>query len=132
MAKKRTADYYVYSTLSANMDYTVWKPGGGDLPVVAGVVRIGGHANVANKHFETPLGVATGVSSEDLELLKANPIFQLHEANGFIVVKESDDEIETVVADMEGRDPSAPLVEADFTPTEDGSGAAPKVSSRKA
>ena len=127
---KRAYAYYVYSTLSANMDYTVWKPGGGDLPVVAGTVRIGGHANVADKHFATPLGVATGISAEDLELLKANQIFLLHEQNGYIIVKEADDDIEKVVADMEGRDQSAPLVPQDFEA--EGQDAPKTGSSRKA
>lgn len=130
MAKKRTYDYYVYSTLSANMDYTIWKQGGGDLPAVAGTVRIGGHANVADKHFDTPLGVSTGISSSDLELLKVNPTFLLHEQNGYIIVKQADDDIETVVADMEGRDQSAPLVPQDFEAA--GQEAPKTTSSRKA
>lgn len=133
MAKKNKADFYVFSTLSANMDYTVWKPGGADLPAIAGNVRIGGHANVADKHFDTPLGVSTGVSAADLELLEANPIFQLHKKNGFILVKDSDEDIETAVSDMEGRDESAPLVEQDFVLDADGNTTAPSVkSSRKA
>lgn len=113
MAKK-ASDFYVYSTLSANMDYTGWVDGGGDLPRVEWAVRIGGHANVANKHFDTPRGVITGISSEELELLKSNPIFLMHEKNGFITVEQSNEDIEKVVADMEGRDQSAPLVPEDF------------------
>lgn len=128
MASKKN-DFYVYSTLSANVDYTGYKQGGGDLPIVDGYVRIGGHANVANKHFDTPRGVVTGISSDELDFLKSHPVFQLHEKNGFVVVEKSNEDIEKVVADMEGREPSAPLVPEDF---EAEGKEAPKSGGRKA
>lgn len=127
-SKKRKYDHYVYSTLSAGVEYTGYKTGGAnDLPAKNGVVYIAGGANVADTNFVTPRGVVTGVSNDELEFLRGNTVFQLHEANGYITVTDSLEDEDVVVSDMTGRDPSAPLVDADFK-----EGATPKTASRKA
>lgn len=121
MTKKKAA-YYVYSTLAAAMDYTTYQPGGGDLPQVDAVVRVEGGANIPDKYMRTPLGVCTPVTEAELEALRKNDVFNLHEKNGFIIVRDKEVDVEVAAADMEGRDKSAPLVPADF-PSEE----APKV-----
>lgn len=127
MAKKT---HYVYSTLTASMEYTRDQAGGGDLPVTVGKVFIAGGANVPDKFLRTPDGaVVTPVTDEELTLLQENEVFKLHEANGFIVVKDKKAETEVVAADMDTRDKSAPLVDADF----DAEGKEPpKANSRRA
>lgn len=128
MTKKKPAAY-VYSTLAAPMDYTAYRPGGADLPLVDSVVRIEGGANIPDKYMRMPNGaVVTPVSEEELEALKANQTFLLHQKNGFITVRDKEVDGEVAAADMEGRDRSAPLVDADFEKEED----KPKVNSRKA
>lgn len=115
MAKKPKHDYYVYSTLAAPMDYTIYNAGGADLPVVEGAIRIEGGANIPDKFLRTPDGaVVTGITEDQLTALKTVPLFQLHEKNGFIRVSDKDVDTEVMAADMEGRDKSAPLVDADF------------------
>lgn len=119
MAKKQKSDYYVYSTLASPMDYTVYDAGGADIPVVSGAIRIEGGANIPDKYMRTPEGaVVTGVTEEQLEALKTVPLFNLHVMNGYIKVSDKDVDTEVAAADMEGRDKSAPLVDADFVETE--------------
>lgn len=110
-------DYYVYSTLTASQRYTNYQPGGGDLPIAAGEVFIAGGANIPDKYLRTPDGsVVTKVSEEQMEVLNANEVFQMHMKNGFIRVSDHNEHPEVVAADMETRDQSAPLVDQDFEP----------------
>lgn len=119
MAKKQKSDYYIYSTLAAPMDYTVYDAGGADIPVVTGAIRIEGGANIPDKYMRTPEGaVVTGVTAEQMDALKTVPLFNLHMKNGYIKVSDKDVDTEVAAADMEGRDKSAPLVDADFVETE--------------
>lgn len=129
MTKKKAA-YYVYSTLASAMDYTTYQPGGGDLPQVDAVVRIEGGANIPDKFLRTPLGVCTPVTEAELEALKQNHVFQLHEKNGFITVRDKEVDPEVAAADMEGRDKSAPLVAGDFANAPENE--QPKTNTRKA
>lgn len=108
--------YYVYSTLSSDVDYTVYDKGGGDVPVKAGSVLVKGGTGVADKRIITPTGaVPTAITAEEYELLKDNSVFQQHEKNGFVVVKDKLQDGEKVATGgMESRDASAPLTETDF------------------
>lgn len=111
MSKK----FYVYSTMAAAVQYPVYTAGGGDLQVADSAVTIQGGANIPDKYMRTPDGaVVTTVSEDELAALNANPVFKLHEKNGFIRVSGKNTSGEKVAADMEGRDKSAPLVDQDF------------------
>lgn len=110
MAKK-----YVFSTLSSSVDYGVYAKGGGDLPEKTGNIIIHGGANIPDKYMRTPYGVATPVEEEELEQLMQSPVFKLHMDNGFITVRDKPADADKVAGDMEGREPSAPLVDQDFT-----------------
>lgn len=113
---------YVYSTLSNDQEYTQYAKGSevanNLTPPVESVIRIAGKANITNKNLITPLGAMTEVSDEELAILRQNYVFQQHEKNGFIKVESRKYSKEQVVdgsatADMNGRDSSAPLVDAD-------------------
>lgn len=107
--------YFIYSTLAASVNYDNHSTGGGDLPVPSEPIVIQGGANIPDKYMRTPDGaVVTPVTEAQLEALKLNPVFQLHEKNGFIKISDKKHDTEKVAADMEGRDNSAPLVEGDF------------------
>lgn len=121
--------HYVYSTLAAHVKYTRYHkqkiklipgmaPKISEVPIVEKFVLIKGRAGVAPpgiRRLETPQGVVTQVSDEELELLQANEVFQTHLKNGFVQVRSESVHPEVVVADgMESRDVSAPLVEADM------------------
>lgn len=112
MADKK---HYIYSTLAAAVNYQVTSAGGGDLPIAGQDIVIQGGANIPDKYMRTPDGaVVTPVTEQELEALQANEVFKLHVANGFLKVTDKKYEPEKVAADMEGRDNSAPLVDADF------------------
>ena len=97
------SDFYVYSTLTASVNYTT----------DAGDVLIAGGANVPDKYMLTSAGVVTPVTTAQLDGLKALPLFQLHHKNGFIRWESKRHDVEKVVVDMERADASAPDTEAD-------------------
>ena len=105
---------YVYSTLASDVAYTNHTPGGGDMPIELPPVHIKGGAGIANDRLVTPRGVVTEVTEEQVEYLRQNEVFKLHEKNGFVEVSASRVDPDTAAADMTGRDNSAPLVPEDF------------------
>lgn len=105
---------YIYSTLSADVAYTPYAQGGGDMPVELPGILIKGGAGIANDRFVTPRGVATQVTDEQLEQLRANEVFKMHEKNGFVQVSQSKVDPDVAAADMTGRDQSAPIVPQDL------------------
>lgn len=105
--------YYIYSTLASDNAYTNYENGGADLPVALPAVLIHGGAGVANDRFVTPRGVVTEVTGEQLDYLRRNPVFLMHEKNGYILVDSNRADPDQVAADMTGRDVSAPLVPQD-------------------
>ena len=109
------AKTYVFSTLANDQLYTNWVQGGGDMPIKGHSVLIKGGTGVANDRLITPLGVSTEITEYDLEELQKNPSFKDHEKNGFVVVKAKKAEAEKVAADMNLKDESAPLTDADYT-----------------
>lgn len=119
MSKK---SYFVLSTLATDMLYVNHRKGAADLPETIGEgVFIAGGANVIDKRLITPAGIVTKINGDQLEYLQANDLYLMHEKNGFLTLSEHQPEdIEKAVAEAAPaeRDPSAPLVEADFAPEE--------------
>lgn len=111
---------YIYSTLAADTRYAVYADTASDLPVVTRTVLVKGGAGVANKNFVTPRGVMTEVTGEELEMLKANKVFQKHVQGGYISHDEKKADVEKVVSNMTGRDSSAPIVPQDYDPEQAG------------
>ena len=105
---------YVFSTLANDQLYTNWIAGGGDIPIKGHAVLIKGGTGVANDRLITPLGVSTEITDFDLEELQKNPSFKNHEKEGFITAKAKKAEAEKVAADMNLKDESAPLTDADY------------------
>jgi hypothetical protein len=107
--------FYVYSTLAADVLYQNVAAGGADVPVVVSEVLIRGGAGVANDRLVTPRGISTEVSEQDIEALRANPVFAMHEKNGFVMVDKALVDPEIAASAMTGRDVSAPLVPEDMS-----------------
>lgn len=114
----------VASTLSCDVKYTLWAPKSKDAPggvntAIAHVVVHGGHG-VAHRRehggLETPKGVLTSVTDEQVALLKKNETFQTHEKNGFVRIIETEKKVASNKAadDLEGVEPSSPLTDKDF------------------
>lgn len=106
--------FYVFSTMSTDVAYAVYGEKVNDMPTIERQIVINGGANVATKNLITPRGVMTSVSDEDMELLSADPVFQMHKQNGFIAVEKKAADPEKVAAGMEARDQSAQLETGDF------------------
>jgi len=117
------AEKFIYSTLTADQNYTIWEPGEGGLNRQVSQVFIKGGTNVADKVMRTPLGVLTKVSDDQYGQLVKNEVFKTHLKNGFIKVMDKEYNPEVVAADMKTRDDSAPLTPNDYP--EDTKGAKP-------
>lgn len=142
--KDGEATVHVYSTLTNSQQYPVYRKSPQGENIIEGHVHIKGDAGLANKHIVTSLGAITAVTPEALQHLRESVVFQQHEKNGFITVREgSKVEIETAIASHTSeRDQSAPLTPEDFAgadpdvdaiPTTEGAqtGKGRKVSTRK-
>lgn len=105
---------YIYSTLSTDMDYASYAQNASDTPSIEKVIRINGGANIASKHFLTPKGVMTSVTDDELTLLEANPVFQIHKENGFILVEKKSTDADAVAKNMKSKDKSAPVTPEDY------------------
>jgi hypothetical protein len=104
---------YVFSTLSTPMYYTKHENGTSGEPVEICRIFINGGANIADRRtLITPRGVVTEVSDQDLEVLKANKVFQMHMLNKFITIERHKEDANKVAKDMEPEDKSAPLTPA--------------------
>lgn len=90
---------YIYSTISADVNYSVES---GDKILIAG------KANVANRNIITPRGTMTRVTDEQIALLKRNHVFQKHLENGFLTIESKKGEADKVASNMTPRDTSAP------------------------
>lgn len=120
---------YVYSTLSNDQRYRVYRSGG-IAPVVETEVFIRGKANVALRNksggLETSLGAVTKITEEELEQLQKCYVFNIHVKNGHIKIEKGIKSLEKAkdlvaksVEDMNTKDDSAPKVESDFNPKDD-------------
>jgi hypothetical protein len=110
---------YVYSTLTADNRYVNHRRASNDLPqpvTVDGMegVLIKGGTGIADKRLVTPRGVATEVTEAQAEYLRENPVFKLHEGNGFVVIDSAKVDPEAVASGMAVDEGSAPLQDGDF------------------
>lgn len=123
---------FVYSTLTADQLYVNYQHGASGIPIELSRVFIKGGANIpAMKTLITPLGVSTEVTDEQLEHLKLNPVFNRHKEKGFITVLNKKADADAVATDMNGRDASAPDVEADAEAFEKSNNSAKLAKNRK-
>jgi hypothetical protein len=109
---------YVYSTATASISYSKYKPSGphaGSAQIERSIVIRGG-ANLAPLRDKsqmvlmTPRGVVTKVTDEELAFLESVEAFQRHKKRGFIAVEGKSLAIDKVVeAGMCPQDKSAPL-----------------------
>ena len=108
---------YVYSTLTSDQLYTSYRPAiaDGAPPIIERQVFINGGANLIDKVLQTPRGAVTQVSDEDVQFLRKNHDFLLHEKNGYVTIEAKKvDTIEAVASAMTPRDESAPMTPQDL------------------
>jgi oligoribonuclease (3'-5' exoribonuclease) len=96
--------------MSNDNEYTSYHQNSDGTHRVDRVIFIAGKANVVNrKSIDTPNGVATFVTDDDLALLEENQVFKIHKDSGVIKIDGKKVDVEKVVQDMKKRDDSAPL-----------------------
>ena len=114
---------YIVSKASQSIDYVLWDQSkSGGLPKAVKVVTIQGGANVINKKtLETPKGVITEVTDEELEFLKKNSAFKRHLERGWMHIETSrgaaEKKADIVEKDDDGfdlKDGSSQLTDEDF------------------
>ena len=113
---------YIVSKASQDIEYCDWMKGRNGLNQKKKSVIIKGGANVLNKKtMDTPNGVVTEVSAEDLKFLEACPAFKRHADRGFMFVCKSkadaEKKAEKTDKDENGekkKDGSAQLTKEDF------------------
>ncbi len=105
---------HVFCTLSNDQLYTNYEQGAGGVSIPTEKVLIKGGAGIANKRLITPLGVATEVDDKQLAVLHNNQDFLLHKKAGHIIIRDKKADPDKVATDMQQRDKSAPLTDADY------------------
>lgn len=102
---------YVYSTMTNAHSYNVFAdtPKGG-VPTILRSIVIKGGANLHTKDtIVTPMGVATKVSLEDLEILEKNVTFIEQKKLGYISISKAKKDADKVAETMTPKDKSAPM-----------------------
>lgn len=113
---------FIYSTLTCSNTFVLYAPKSDPHALSRVVKRIeihGGHGMKNPKALDTPRGVVTRVSDEELELLQQSSSFKRQVAAGFIVVDKKEVDPAKKAADMAEKDASAPLTPDDFVKSED-------------
>lgn len=113
---------YIVSKASQDIEYADWVKTRNGLNIKKKSVIIKGGANVLNKKtMETPNGVMTQVSAEDLKFLQSHSAFKRAEERGWMVVCKTEGEAkkkaDKAEKDDEGhtkKDGSAQLTKEDF------------------
>lgn len=113
---------YIVSKASQDIEYCDWVKGRNGLFTKKLSVIIKGGANVINKKtMETPNGVVTEVTAEELKFLEGNSAFKRHKERGFMEIckTESDAKKKADKANKDEngdkkKDGSAQLTKEDF------------------
>jgi len=115
---------FIYSTLTCSNSFAIYAPKNDPKALSRIVKRIevhGGHGMKNPKALDTPMGVVTRVTDEELELLKKDLTFQQHVKDGYLVIDNKKMDPAKKAVDMNPKDESAPLTPKDFEKSEDSS-----------
>lgn len=111
----------IFSTLSSSNTYQLFDTKNPRQPVLKESVTIEGGTGVQRKNLETPFGVATVITADQLKMLQQNHVFKIHVAEGYIHVDEkenkkpSQEEVEeTVEEEMTEKDKGAQDTAEDY------------------
>lgn len=109
---------FVASTMTSDVNYTIYEVNKSGPHVVKKQILIKGQAGVAQKEKSgrlwTPDGTMNHVSDSDLELLKKDGTFKTHLSSGAVKIIQTKATIEKVSKDMAKDVKSGPLTEKDF------------------
>jgi len=113
---------FIYSTMTCGNTFPVYAPKT-DPNALSRVIRKieikGGHGIKNPQGMDTPRGVVTKVTDEELELLEGMLAFRQQVEAGYIVVDKKLGDVEKKAASMSAKDNSAPLTPKDFEKNEE-------------
>lgn len=105
---------FITSKLSAGVDYTFYKKNESKINIVVDTIHINGGADVVNKKtLDTPQGVVTEITDEQLNKLKSHPVFQQHLENGYVIIQCTEKEAKKAEKYLE-KDKSAQITPEDY------------------
>lgn len=108
---------YIYSTLPTDQAIAVYTERGDGTQHAIRHILIKGGGQIPVPHgigFETPMGVVTPVSDEDLAALKQDFTFNHFISEGFFKLDSKKVDVEKAAGDMNVDVPSAPMSESDI------------------
>jgi len=104
------ANIYIYSTMSSDNDYIIYKDG-----LAQSKVTISGKANVTDKiTLIVKEGAVTVLTQEQYDMIKENSHFKKHLDGGFLSVEQKQVETTKVSKNMTKKDKSAQKKKEDF------------------
>lgn len=112
---------YIYSTLPTDQAIAVYTDRGDGTQHAIRHILIKGGGQIPTPHgigFETPLGVVTQVSDDDLAALSQDFTFNHFVSQGFFKLDSKKVDVEKAAGDMNVDVPSAPLSESDIADIE--------------
>lgn len=106
---------FIYSTLTCSNSFPIYMPTDPKSPAISlrEIEIKGGHGLAHPKGLDTPQGVVTQVSDEDLEYLKTDKTFMGFVDKGFLLIDNKKVNPAKRAADMAQRDRSSQMTEKD-------------------
>lgn len=105
---------FITSKMAAPVRYAFYAQGANRINVVVDEIQIDGGAGVINKRsLETPQGVVTEVTDEQLDKLKSHPLFKIHLTNGAVAILGTEKEAKKADKDLKA-DKSSQITPEDY------------------
>lgn len=105
---------FITSKMAASVTYAFYTKGANKINVVTDEITVNGGADVINKRsLETPSGVVTELTDEQIDKLKTHPVFKMHLANGAVAILGSEKEAKKADEDL-NKDKSSQLTPEDY------------------
>lgn len=106
---------FITSKLSTSVNYTFYTKGPNNINVITDTITLKGGADVINKKtLQTPSGVVTELTDDQLEKLKTHPVFKKHLENGYVEILSTEKEAAKADKDLK-EDKSKQLTPKDYT-----------------
>lgn len=105
---------FITSKMAAPVTYAFYTKGANKINVVTDEITVNGGADVINKRsLDTPAGVVTELTDEQIDKLKSHPVFKMHLENGAVAIFESEKEAKKAENDL-NKDKSSQLTPEDY------------------
>lgn len=105
---------FITSKMAAPVIYTFYTKGANNINLITDEITVNGGADVINKKtLDTPQGVVTELTDEQIEKLKSHPLFQMHIANGAIAIHSVEKEAKKIEKELE-KDKSSQITPEDY------------------